>query len=400
MLFSHLQREVKVLQDQLRGVQQQLADLHSQVKCLTQICSPQNVQPRRLSYTNENLGLSIMDEGCIYENVIPISEKQHNLTYTIQKTVSNILMCSMSPFPPAPSDQSNLSSFDLSRGDSTESLQSVCISDISRIPAVGQGELDYSVTDIVAVLHPSPELCPPQNTPESAYNSYMEISEIPPCARRLFPESSTKVGADLFTGRDQEVHSSPEIFPKFSKVRRSLTMSSQPNPFTRSAKSKDSKQFLRSSTRRSLKISKKTKQEAVNDDKNEEVPATQIQPRTGRCHRKKERPPCIGKELNSRTPGQKRKHQDTTYQSLIHLNIEDEPSSPPIYASIKESSPSNMTTSSDTTGFIEEPLCAQPVTKKTKSSKRKSISRELRRFGKNIQRFGAKKLKLETLAVL
>ena len=376
-------------------MQQQLADLHSQVKCLTEICSPQNTHSRQLA--DRDLDLSTMDDDddCIYENVSPFAKNQHNLTFTIQRTVSDILMCSMSPLPPAPSDQSDLSSFDLSRGDSTESIpSSVCISDISRIPAVGDGPLDYSVTDIVAALHPSPTLCPPQNTPESAYSSYMEISEIPPCARRLFPESSTKIGADLFTGRSHEVHSSPEKSRKFCKVRRSHTISSKINPFVRSSKSKDSKQFLRSSTRRSLEIPTTVKQE---DCKNQEVNVRQQNTPHG-LH-KTERPPCIGDELYTPTPTKKRKIQDATYQSLIHLNME-EPSSPPIYETIKDTSPSNLTTGSDTTGFIEAPLNVQPVTKKTKSNKRKSISKELRRLGKNIQKFGAKKLKLETLAVL
>ena len=388
------------------GVQKQLAELHSQVKCLTEICSPQNVTVRRAAANRRSLDLSVTNDDCVYENVSAFAPDLHNLTYTIHRTVSDLLMCSTSPQPPASSDQSDLNSFDSFREDS---LQSINISDISHIPAIANAkddrQLNYSVSDIVAALHPSPELCPPHNTPVSVCNdSYMEIadSRIPPCARRLFLESFTESGQDLFTGRSQEAHSSPEAQSKVVKVKRSHTIatSSKTKQRTECEKPKTNTRefiFRRCSTRRSLKIPKKAKRDSSHGCRDRADFLTPKEDAETDRQDKRERPRCLGEEFF--TQGQKRKHVDSTYQSLNHFDM-DESSSPPIYQSIRGTSDGEKTASSDSTAFIDEPLCPQAVTKKTKSSKRKSISKELRRFGKNIQRFGAKKLKLETLAVL
>ena len=382
------------------GVQKQLADLHSQVKCLTEICSPQNVTTRRTPMRRRG------NEDLTYENVSPHVPDLHNLTYTIERETGDLMMYSTSPLPPASLDKTSLSNFDLSQR--SNSLQSISISDISHIPAAADnredGQLNYSVSDIVAALHPSPEICPPPNTPVSVCsNTYMEIAEsrILPCARRLFPVSSlTDSGNDLFAGRFPEAHSSPEAQPRVANVKRShtITASSKSNENTRSGK-KDTREFIfrRSSTRRSLKIPRKAKRHSTNIFPDSVNFIKEREDIAAEKYRKMERPACIGKEIS--TASQKRKHADSTYQSLIHFDM-DESSSPPVYQPIIEISKCDTTTSSDATTFIEEPMCPPAVTQKTKSSKRKSISRELRRLGKNIQRFGAKKLKLETLAVL
>ena len=406
VLLFYQQKEVKCLQEQLMGVQKQLAELHSQVKCLTEICSPQNVTVGRAATDRRSLGPSPMNEDYVYENVSAFVPDQHNLTYTIQRTVSDLLMCSTSPQPPASPDRSNLDSFDSFREDSQ---QSISISDISHIPAIANtydhGQLNYSVSDILEALHPSPELCPPHNTPVSVCNStYTEIADnrIPPCARRLFLESFTESGQDLFTGRFQEAHSSPEAQSKVVKVKRSHTIatSSKNKQRTECEKPKtNTKEFIfrRCSTRRSLKIPKKAKRDSSHGCHDRaDFLTTKEHAETDRLDRR-ERAPYLGKELS--TQGLKRKHVDSTYQSLNHFDME-ESISLPIYQSINRPSHTDTTASSDSTAFNDEPLCPQAVTKKTKSSKRKSISKELRRFGKNIQRFGAKKLKLETLAVL
>ena len=60
----------------------------------------------------------------------------------------------------------------------------------------------------------------------------------------------------------------------------------------------------------------------------------------------------------------------------------------------------NRTVDSDLTEFHHRPLSKKSVTHKVGKSKRASISKRLTRLGRNIRKFGAKKLRLETLAVL